>query len=177
MFESDTAHPREGRIRNSNPVGGVGIPTQRSQYGPRTTPQVSSAVIRIVNPPDQLRATVSLKHCHRWLKAGLAVWVVPNMLLRILPQLRRRLMGADAIAKDATGGEYDSIRRQMRSEERRHIPIAQPPPRPTRRKIVVAHSGPAGRVQTFTEAELAERDKRQKVRYTPLPPVIGSFRG
>lgn len=86
-------------------------------------------------------------------------------------------MGAVASAKDATGGEYDSIRRQMRTEERRHIPIAQPPPRPTRRKIVVAHSGPAGRVQTFTEAELAERDLRRTGLYTPPSPGIGSFSG
>jgi hypothetical protein len=138
------------------------------------TPHVSAShtPIQITNPPAGHPGFIGPKHAERWVKQGKAFWEAGGRL-RLFDKIRGALAQSRAGKRVVPGGAYDSIRRQMRPQERRAIPIAQPPPRPTRRKIVVAHSGPAGRVQTFTEAELA---KREATRHrAPTYPLHGSF--
>lgn len=144
-----------------------------------TTPHVSLSSIRIVNPPDARRSTVSPEHAKRWLKRGLATWVTVGTLLRLSQPLRRRMLGKSGAS--VPGVEYDAIKRQMSTEERQHIPISQPPPRVTKRKIgegdsqwrpkrlVAAHAGGDRRLRQVSAGELTPS--------TPYPPSLGPSRG
>jgi len=103
----------------------------------------------------------------------MAEWLVPGQVIRLGPQLRSRMMGFVGRAASIPGGEYDSIRRQMKQYERRRIPIAQPPPRPTKRKIVIAHGGPAGSVRVVFNTELAAVEQAIAL----PPPALGPSPG
>jgi hypothetical protein len=162
MFDADPALRREGRIRGASRSVVSVYRNSVASTDRAITPLVSKDTIKIVNPPDSLRSSASADHCRRWLRRGLATWVIPGVAIKLGAELRKRMMGVAARACQVAGGGYDSIKRQMRTEERRHIPLSQPPPRPTKRKIVVAHSGPAGRVLTFAEAELAVRESARR---------------
>lgn len=157
MFNVYSALRSPNRIRVANRSESSAYRGSVASTERANTPLVSQNAIKIVNPPDTRRVSVSPDHCQRWIRRGLASWVVPGAMIRLSNGLRKRMMGVVGAGPAVPGGGYDSIQRQMRSHERRHIPLSEPPPRPTKRKIVVAHSGPAGRVFTFTEAELAER--------------------
>jgi hypothetical protein len=157
MFESESGHKSPAnRIRFATRSGFLEYQECAGSTQRATTPPVSTHDLLIIsNPPAGHPGVVGVKHAERWVRQGRAFFEAGGRLR--LMERHRQSLGRSMRGSASSGVGYDAIKRQMLQRERRHIPIAQPPPRPTKRKIVVAHSGPTGGVKTYTEAELAER--------------------
>ena len=161
-----------------NPVGLPGIPGSVASTDRATTPHVSAQnLLTITNPPAGHAGVIGVKHAERWVRQGRAFFEEGGRL-RLLDRHRTAL--ARSVRGSAISGMgYDAIKRQMLERERRHIPISQPPPRPTKRKIgegdaqwhpkrlIAAHAGGDRRLRQVQAGELAPS--------TPTPPVNGSF--
>lgn len=150
MFDGDSARiarrPHPGR----NPVGVPGIPGSVASTDRATTPHVSAHdLLVITNPPLGHPGVIGVKHAERWVRQGRAFFEAGGKI-RLFDRHRNTL--AHSIRNLAPSGPgYDAIRRQMTTRERRAIPISQPPPRPTKRKIgegagVIATHARNGRV-------------------------------
>ena len=92
------------------------------------------------------------KHAARWVRTRRAVFLADGTL-RLTPEFRRAL-GLSKVGQSLFAGVgYDEVRRSMRTDERRHIPVREPMRGVTKRKIAAAHAGPAGRVRVLYCAE------------------------
>lgn len=177
MFEAEVGrdHGFEHRLpptlhRVANRCDQPGILGSVASRDRAPIPHVSQdALLKITNPPVGHSGVVGLKHAERWVRQGRAFFEAGGRL-RLLDRHRVALGKSMRRSADVPGGGYDDIRRQMRSNERRHIPIAQPPPRPTKRRMVTAIAR-AGVVHVVFESGAVAASS------TPLPPVIGSFPG
>jgi hypothetical protein len=105
-----------------------------------------------LNPPRGHSGCVSDKHAARWIKQGRASLVTGGIRLA---ETFRILLGQSAGKGSIPGGEYDSVKRIMKQQEQRHVPIAQLPERPTKRRMVSA-TARRGRVRVvYQNSELA----------------------
>ena len=180
MFEADAARfarrPHPGR----NPVGVLGIPSSVASTDRAPTPHVSTHDLLIIsNPPAGHAGVIGVKHAERWVRQGRAFFEEGGRL-RLLDR-HRVVLSRSPRGSSESGLGYDAINRQMLQRERRHIPISQPPPRLTKRKIgegdgnwrpkrlVAAHAGGERRFRQVQASELTPS--------TPYPPVIGSCLG
>lgn len=175
-------HPRGGRSPHPDctPVGLLGILSSVASTDRATTLPVSSHdLLTITNPPPGHAGVIGVKHAERWVRQGRAFFEAGGKL-RLMERHRKAL--AHSLRGSASSGlGYDSIRRQMLERERRHIPISQPPPRVTKRKIgegdaswkpkrlVAAHAGGDRRLRQVQAGELTPAQSP--------PPAFGSFPG
>ena len=117
-----------------NPVGLSGIPGSVASTDRATTPHVSAQNLLIItNPPAGHAGVIGVKHAERWVRQGRAFFEEGGRL-RLLDR-HRSALGRTMRGSATSGLGYDLIQRQMLQRERRHIPISQPPPRPTKRKV------------------------------------------
>jgi len=87
------------------------------------------SAIKIANPPAGHAGYVGPAHAERWIRQGKAVRQL-NGQIRLSDNLKRLLARLGPVIP---GAEYDAIGRTMTTSEKRHIPLAQPPQRMTRK--------------------------------------------
>lgn len=135
---------------------------------PANTPHVSAqkSVYRIVNPPDSVRVSVSLKHLKRWIKDGDAEVIGPG-LVRLSAKKRSYMMGRPRKSTES-GLNYDQIRRMMRSDEKQHIPLKRLPEHtrhfpvggrsPQTGRLIAAHVRCDGKVRSVRAGDVGRGD-------------------
>lgn len=121
-------------------------------------------LLTITNPPAGHAGVIGVKHAARWVRQGRAFFEEGGRL-RLLDK-HRTALGRALRGSAGSGMGYDAIKRQMLQRERRHIPISQPPPRPTKRKIgegdalwrpkrlIAAHAGGDRRLRQVQASEV-----------------------
>jgi hypothetical protein len=140
MFDRDGRTASSTRTGPANRSASWEYPVSVASTDRATTPDVSShALLQIINPPPGHPGFVGIKHAQRWVKQGRAV-LVGDGRLTLLERHRRQLARGVAERPGAVG--YDHVRRPLTSGEKRRLPIAQPPERPTKRKMVAALARP-----------------------------------
>lgn len=131
------------RQRNLN-AGFPGIPGEPPpRRDDARTVRKSGTTITIANPPPGHAGYVGSAHAIRWIRQNRAAFD-PDGRLRLSDRLKRAMS-----RNSVCGAEYDAIKRQMTSVEKRHIPLAQPPERPTRRRIGDGYRGRSGPAESI----------------------------
>lgn len=123
-----------------NPGGLLGIPSSSASTESANTPSVSQNLLTILNPPAGFPGFVGVKHATRWIRQGRAV-MVGDEHIKLLDKHRRALANSRNSRGESALG-YDAVRRMLTQSEKRRLPIAQPPERPTKRKPVAVHARP-----------------------------------
>lgn len=115
---------------------------------------MSLPILHITNPPPGFSGVLGLKHAERLIRQGRAVRIDENRI-RLSDRHRRALANArNPRAESALG--YDAVKRMLTQQEKRRLPIAQPPERPTKRRPVAVHARP-GIVRVRYDHQLTER--------------------